>query len=352
MSDDISDYDYDLPPELIARYPPERREGARLMVIERATETISHRTVSDLPDLLRTGDCLIFNDTRVVPARLFGRRQSTGGRWEGLFLEASESSEWRLLGQTRGKLRPGEILEIHPARDPDSAERLQLRLIERDAEGTWTARPTKDCEPFATLERFGTVPLPPYMERELPEQSDFERYQTVYARQPGSVAAPTAGLHFTPELLEQCAARGVGRGFVTLHVGIGTFRPISVERLSEHQMHSEWCEVPAETAELANQTHAAGGRVIAVGTTSTRTLESAAQHGDLKAWRGSTNLFIHPPYQFRAIDALLTNFHLPRSTLLVLVSTFSSHELIRRAYAEAIAERYRFFSYGDAMLIV
>lgn len=352
MSDEIADYDYDLPTELIARHPPERREAARLMVIDRGTASIQHRVVSELPDLLDRGDCLIFNDTRVVPARLFGQRQETGGRWEGLFLETTPTGEWRLLGQTRGKLRPGELLAIQPARNPDSPERLLLRLVARDEEGIWTARPVEECSPYETLERFGTVPLPPYMERDKPDQNDFERYQTVYARQPGSVAAPTAGLHFTPKLLELCSARGISRGFVTLHVGIGTFRPISVERLSEHRMHSEWCEVPAETANLVKQTRESGGRIVAVGTTSTRTLESAAQRGELNAWRGSTELFIRPPYQFRAIDALLTNFHLPRSTLLVLVSTFAGRDLIRRAYAEAISERYRFFSYGDAMLIV
>lgn len=352
VSDELSDYDYELPAALIARYPPERRESARLMVIDRRAGTIEHRTVGELPDLLNRGDCLIFNDTRVVPARLFGQRQETGGRWEGLFLETTQTGEWRLLGQTRGKLRPGEMLEIHPARNPSLPERLLLRLVARDDEGVWTARPVEECSPFEALERFGTVPLPPYMERDNPDQNDFERYQTVYSRQPGSVAAPTAGLHFTPELIEQCTAHGIERGFVTLHVGIGTFRPISVERLSEHRMHSEWCEVPAETAALVNRTRTSGGRLVAVGTTSTRTLESASKQGDLTAWSGSTALFIRPPYQFRAIDALLTNFHLPRSTLLVLVSTFAGRDLIRRAYAEAITERYRFFSYGDAMLII
>jgi S-adenosylmethionine:tRNA ribosyltransferase-isomerase len=321
-------------------------------VIDRRTGTIQHRIINELPQLLNRGDSLIFNDTRVVPARLFGQRKETGGRWEGLFLETTPAGDWRLLGQTRGKLRPGEFLEIYPARSPQWPERLLLRLITRDEEGIWTARPLDDCSPYETLERFGTVPLPPYMEREHPDQNDFERYQTVYARQPGSVAAPTAGLHFTPELLEQCDARGINRGFVTLHVGIGTFRPISVDRLSDHRMHHEWCEVPAAAATLVKETHESGHRVIAVGTTSTRTLESAAQQGATQEWRGSTNLFIRPPYEFRAIDALLTNFHLPRSTLLVLVSTLAGRELIRRAYAEAIVERYRFFSYGDAMLIV
>ncbi|HTI50744.1 MAG TPA: tRNA preQ1(34) S-adenosylmethionine ribosyltransferase-isomerase QueA, partial [Planctomycetaceae bacterium] len=225
-------------------------------------------------------------------------------------------------------------------------------LINRDAEGIWTARPVPDCDPLAALERFGTVPLPPYITREVAEPADFERYQTTFARHPGSVAAPTAGLHFTPELLVECRAKGVEHAFVTLHVGIGTFRPISVEQLSDHQMHREWCEVPATTAECLKRIKNRQGRVVAVGTTSVRTLETAAREGQIADWRGTTDLFIRPGFRFHAVDALLTNFHLPRSTLLVLACTFAERDLMLRAYAEAIQKEYRFFSYGDAMLIV
>jgi S-adenosylmethionine:tRNA ribosyltransferase-isomerase len=224
--------------------------------------------------------------------------------------------------------------------------------MERDEEGLWTARPEDGRNPLAVLEQFGTVPLPPYIERERPDLADVERYQTVYARTAGSVAAPTAGLHFTPELFAACEAHGITRATVTLHVGIGTFRPISVERLKEHRMHSEWCELTAETATRLNDVKTSGGRVVAVGTTSVRTLESAASAGSIQPWSGPTRLFIRPPYRFQAVDVLLTNFHLPKSTLLVLVSTFAGRELIHRAYAEAIDRQYRFFSYGDAMLIM
>ncbi len=227
-----------------------------------------------------------------------------------------------------------------------------LRLIEREDDGIWHARPTEPIDVWQALDRFGTIPLPPYMRREQAADDDFERYQTVYARHRGSVAAPTAGLHFTPELLSQCDSRGVDRAFVTLHVGIGTFRPIVVEQLDRDVMHAEWGDVGAASARHLTVTQARGGRRIAVGTTTTRALESAARNGRIEPWSGPTNLFIRPPYQFRAIDGLLTNFHLPRSTLLVLVCTFAGRDLILEAYAEAVRERYRFYSYGDAMLVV
>lgn len=396
MTDDLAAYDYELPDELIARKPAARREDARLMIIDRTRETVEHRLVADLPDLLRAGDCLVLNDTRVVPARLLGKRAQTGGRWEGLFLELTAAGAWRLLSQCRGKLRPGEFIEVYPAHDPHSADRLLLQLDERDEDGIWRARPVKlpatshetsntdpkhargidlarslalrdsfasDRQPcnaigdqhidtWAALDKFGTVPLPPYIHRELARQDDFERYQTVYARHRGSVAAPTAGLHFTPELLARCTERKIAQAFVTLHVGIGTFRPISVDWLDAHRMHSEWCEVRAECIGRLELAAEQGARRIAVGTTTARALESAAKSGRLESWRGATDLFIRPPYEYRAIDGLLTNFHLPRSTLLVLVCTFAGRDLIMHAYSEAIRQRYRFYSYGDAMLIV
>ncbi|MCL4113233.1 UNVERIFIED_CONTAM: hypothetical protein GTU68_052583 [Idotea baltica] len=337
----ISDYDYDLPPELLAKTPAERRDESRLMVVNRKTGTIDHAQFRDLPTLLHADDCLVLNNTRVLKARLFGTRTATGGKWEGLFLSAVESGDWKLIGETRGKLQPGESISVRPAYNTATAETLELRLIERDAEDT-----------EILLDRFGTLPLPPYIGRKLADESDFDRYQTTYARQPGAVAAPTAGLHFTDDLLNDCRNRGATTAEVTLHVGIGTFRPISVENLDDHAMHYEWCKVTAEAAENIAQTRQSSGRIIAVGTTSVRTLESAAQNGTMTEWSGSTNLFIRPGYQFKAVDGLITNFHLPKSSLLVLVSAFAGHELMKHIYDVAIAERYRFYSYGDAMLIV
>jgi S-adenosylmethionine:tRNA ribosyltransferase-isomerase len=349
--DTLSSYDYELPEELIAAEPLARRDESRLMVLDRATGRIAHRGIRDLPQLLQTGDCLVLNDTQVVPARLVGKRTATGGKWEGLYLGTAATGQWKLIGQTRGRLGPGERISVSSPHHPAAGE-LELTLIERDAEGVWTADCGSPEDSFSLLQRFGTVPLPPYMRRELATETDWTRYQTTYARRPGAVAAPTAGLHFTPELLSECTVRGMTQAYVTLHVGIGTFRPINTENLDEHQMHSEWCELPAETAEKLNATRAAGGRIVAVGTTSVRTLESAAADGELRPWRGDTRLFIRPPYKFRAVDALLTNFHLPRSTLLVLVSAFAGLDFVKAAYAEAINARYRFYSYGDAMLIL
>jgi S-adenosylmethionine:tRNA ribosyltransferase-isomerase len=349
--DELALYDYHLPEELIARHPAPRREDARLLVLDRETGEIAHRKIGDLPSLLNAGDCLVLNDTRVLKARLLGRRRRTGARWEGLFLEATPDGHWSLLSQTRGKLQPGEFIVVSPAHAPHSTDELRLELVDRDAEGTWTVRPMQSGEPAILLERFGTVPLPPYMKRQLAESADFERYQTEFARHPGSVAAPTAGLHFTTDLFDRCGGAGIGHAFVTLHVGIGTFRPITAARLADHRMHSEWCELPSETAQTLNRVRLARGRVVAVGTTSTRTLESAARANCTAGWRGSTDLFIRPPFEFRAVDALLTNFHLPRSSLLVLVSAFAGREAILAAYAAAIREQYRFYSYGDAMLI-
>lgn len=350
--DQLGSYDYDLPPELIAVQPLAARDSSRLLVLDRRSGTIQHRMIRELPEILGPGDLLVLNDTRVVPARLFGFRKATGGKWEGLFLGSLPSGDWRLICQSGGKLRAGDLLTIVPAHHPDSSERLMLTLASCDAEGVWTAQPATNEPVIDVLRQFGTVPLPPYLHRKLGAELDWERYQTTYARQPGAVAAPTAGLHFTPELLAACQNRGIEQAFVTLHVGLGTFRPISAERLENHVMHGEWCEVSAETCRMLARTRQNGGRIIAVGTTTVRTLESACHDGHPRPYSGMTHLFIRPPYEFRATDCLLTNFHLPRSTLFVLVSALAGTDQIHEAYAAAVHERYRFFSYGDAMLIV
>lgn len=347
--DQLSAYDFNLPPELIAQAPADRREDSRLLVLDRSHGAVVHRRFRELPELLRSGDLLVLNNTRVVPARLIGRRKSTGGKWEGLFLREEGPGQWRLIGQTRGSLQKGEQLVVDAVSSAGHPP-LELELVERHEGGEWTMRPLADGTTWSVLERYGHIPLPPYIERG-DSPSDVERYQTVYASHPGAVAAPTAGLHFTPTLLDECRARGVRTAFVTLHVGLGTFRPVAVEDLSQHVMHAEWAEAPAETIKAVQSTRKRGGRVIAVGTTCVRTLESAAAGEELRPFSGETCIFLRPPYRFRAVDALITNFHLPKSTLLMLVSALAGRERILAAYAEAIRERYRFFSYGDAMFI-
>ncbi|MES2791080.1 MAG: tRNA preQ1(34) S-adenosylmethionine ribosyltransferase-isomerase QueA [Planctomycetota bacterium] len=349
-------YDYHLPEELIAREPATQREGARLLVLHRDSGRIEHRTIADLPQLLQPQDLMVLNDTRVLPARLVGRRATTGGRWEGLFLKSPQPGTWEVIGQTRGKLLPHEDLIVPlinaEVDDPAAASELRLKLVERLPDGGWLMQPNLPGSHVELLGKFGQVPLPPYMERDSATAADRERYQTLHARHPGSVAAPTAGLHFTPELLAACRERGIHDTYVTLHVGLGTFRPISVERLAEHVMHSEWCEVGSSTVDRIQQTKATGGRIVAVGTTSVRSLETASRTGQLTAFSGDTRLFIQPPYQFQTVDVILTNFHLPKSTLLVLLAAFVGRERLLEAYAEAISERYRFYSYGDAMLVL
>ena len=347
---ELDKYDYKLPKELIAQHPLERRPDARLLVVDRALGSIEHAHVRDLPKILRPPDCLVVNDTRVVPARLVGRRVNTGGRWEGLFLEADASGAWRLMSKTRGKLQPGEEVSV---RDDQSHQDLVLRMVVKNDDGTWIAQP-QSREPWTDLlDRVGRVPLPPYIRGGEMDPGDRQTYQTTFARCPGAVAAPTAGLHFSQALLRQLEEKGITRHAITLHVGLGTFRGIDSERLEDHVMHSEWGRISTETADAINQTRKQGGRIVAVGTTSVRVLETAADsEGRLAEWEGATDLFIRPPYNFRAVDVLLTNFHLPRTTLLVLVRTFGGDDLIRRAYEEAIAQRYRFYSYGDAMLIL
>ena len=323
-----SDFYYDLPPELIAQTPLEKRDESRLLCLDKATGEWSHHHFYELPDFLRPGDCLILNNSRVLPARLLGRRLPGGGACEVLLLQDKGDKVWECL------VRPGKHLREGARVLPDGN-----RLVRFDYEGIF----------LEVLERLGKMPLPPYIKEELQDQ---ERYQTVYSKVNGSAAAPTAGLHFTPELLERIAAKGVGVGYVTLHVGLGTFRPVKEDEIEQHDMHSEYCTIPQETADLINRTKANGGRVICVGTTSCRTIESwAGEDGTMTATGGWTNIYIYPGYRFKVMDALVTNFHLPESTLIMLVSALAGREHVLAAYEEAVRERYRFFSFGDAMFI-
>jgi S-adenosylmethionine:tRNA ribosyltransferase-isomerase len=341
----VAVFDYDLPGELIAQAPVEPRDASRLLVLDRRAGGVVHRTFSEIGEYLNPGDCLVLNDTRVLPARLIGHRAATGGKWQGLFLREADG-QWELLCRTRGKPRPGERISL------DGAD-FSLELTSSTREGTWWARPTVERPTVELLELAGHVPLPPYIRGGRDSAADRQAYQTVFARRDGAVAAPTAGLHFTAALLERLRKRGVWQEFVTLHVGPGTFRPVQVSDTQHHQMHSEWCELTPAVAKRLRGVRQAGGRIIAVGTTSVRVLETAASHcGTLEPFCGPTALFITPPYQFRAVDGLVTNFHLPKSTLLMLVCAFAGIEPALAAYRTAIAEGYRFYSYGDAMLVV
>lgn len=342
---DLDFLNYDLPGELIAQDPSTQRDQSRLLVLRRKTASLEHRTFIDLPELLEPGDLLVLNDTRVLPARLLGHRARTGGKWEGLFLREHTDGAWELLCQTRGRLGEGEEIRVEPGP-------LRLLLQARTPDGHWMARPSEVGPVVSLLACHGQVPLPPYVRKGRSRDADRERYQTVYAARAGSVAAPTAGLHFTPGVFERLRQRSVGWAFVTLHVGPGTFRPIQSADFREHRMHREWGELPAGTADAIAACKLRGGRVVAVGTTSVRVLESVTATGPPRPWCGETDLFIYPPYAFRAVDALVTNFHLPRSTLLLLVAAFGGIDLVREAYKTAIEHRYRFFSYGDAMLIL
>ncbi len=346
---ELDKYDYELPRHLIAQQPAISRIDARLMVVDRKHNSLDHCYIRDLPEILRAGDCLVLNDTKVIPARLLGYRAETGGRWEGLFLEASPDGIWRVLSHTRGKLTPGESIVLL---NLSGKEELRLILTVKEQDGTWLAPVNSKADPFVILDRIGRVPLPPYIRNGQMVESDRENYQTVYARTPGAIAAPTAGLHFTEGLLRRLKEIGVIIARLTLHVGLGTFRAIAADKLAEHQMHSEWGIIELDAVNIIQTCRQRGGRVVAVGTTSVRMLETAADDGILKPFCGHTDLFIRPPHQFQAVDALLTNFHLPRTTLLVLVRTFGGNALIKQAYAEAVREEYRFYSYGDAMLIL
>lgn len=350
--DKLELYNYQLPRELIAQHPLDHRIDARLMVINRKTQAISHHYVRDLPDLIEPGDALVLNNSKVIPARFVGLRTSTGGKWEGLYLREDANGVWEILSKTRGHLTAGETITLQ---DKDGRDEVALNVIARLDGGHLAVRPIDESTSSQELlERFGRVPLPPYIREGQMVDQDVTSYQTVYARQPGSVAAPTAGLHFTTDLIRHLQNRGTITAAVTLHVGLGTFRPVSADRLSEHKMHSERGELPEASAEKLRQCREHGGRIIAVGTTSTRVLEAAAQETTqaLNAWQGETDIFIKPSYEFLAIDGLMTNFHLPKSTLLILVCAFGGRDLILQAYQEAIEQRYRFYSYGDCMLIV
>ena len=337
-----ADYYFDLPRELIAQDPLEDRSSSRLLVMDRNTGEVTHGTFRDILRYLHPGDALILNDTKVIPARLLGEREGTGASIEILLLKRMDKDVWECLVRPGKKLRPGaravfgdgslkaEILEVVEGGN---------RLVRFEFEGIFEE----------VLDRLGEMPLPPYITHKLKDRG---RYQTVYARYEGSAAAPTAGLHFTPELLDEVRALGVQTGFVTLHVGLGTFRPVKVDDVEQHTMHTEWYNVPEETADLINRTHQAGGRVICVGTTSCRTVESAAdENGIVHAGSDDTSIFIYPGYHFKTMAGLITNFHLPESTLIMLVSAFAGREHVLKAYEEAVRERYRFFSFGDAMFI-
>jgi S-adenosylmethionine:tRNA ribosyltransferase-isomerase len=353
----LQDFDYDLPAEAIAQEAVEPRDAARLLAHDLKDGATEHARVRDLPRLLRAGDLLVVNDTRVRAARLLARRPS-GGRVEVLLLAplGDDDGRWRVLARPASKLRPGEPLRV--AAGAASAQAgLRVDPLERGERGVWTVRlvPEADEPVEAAIARLGRMPLPPYIHRGEDDPrtaGDRERYQTVYAREPGSAAAPTAGLHFTPELLERLEAGGVERAQVTLHVGEGTFRPVEVDDPSRHPMHAERLRVPPETAAAVARCRARGGRVVAVGTTSVRALESAADGaGGVRASEGDTRLFLLPGAEFRVVDALLTNFHLPRSTLLMLVAAFAGRERTLALYREALEQGYRFYSYGDAMLL-
>ena len=337
-----SDFYFDLPPELIAQTPLERRDASRLMCLDRFSGEIKHRNFYNLPELLHPGDCLVLNDSRVMPARLIGHRLPGGGACEVLLLTQRGNDQWECLVRPGRKLRPG-------ARISFGNGELTATIEAEAPDGNRLVRFSYDGIFMEVLDRLGEMPLPPYIKEKL---KDKERYQTVYSKVTGSAAAPTAGLHFTQDLLAQIRDMGVQICYVTLHVGLGTFRPVKEENILDHEMHSEYCMIPEETARIINETKQAGGRVVAVGTTSCRTLESfALADGTLKPSSGWTNIFIYPGYEFRCIDALITNFHLPESTLIMLVSALAGRENILHAYSEAVKERYRFFSFGDAMFI-
>jgi S-adenosylmethionine:tRNA ribosyltransferase-isomerase len=337
---DVEEFDYELPAGLIAQEPLPERDAGRLLVLPREQGEPQHRMVRDLPGLLQAGDVLVVNDARVIPARLRGRKEGTGGKVEILLVEPLGGADWLALAQSSKPLRPGAVIEAHGAR---------LTVLEARGEGELVVRLPLDGDAlWRYLDEAGEMPLPPYIERPA-RPEDRERYQTIFARERGAVAAPTAGLHFTPRLLEELRGKGVRVAPITLHVGPGTFLPVRARRVEDHRMHRERYQVPAATADAVAS---ARGRVIAVGTTALRTLEAAHDGEALRAGPGSTDLFITPGYRFRVVHGLLTNFHLPRSTLLMLVCAFAGLPRIQAAYAEAVASRYRFFSYGDAMLIV
>ncbi len=337
-----SDFYYDLPQELIAQTPIEPRDASRLMVLNKETGAIEHRIFRDLTEYLTDKDCLILNNTRVIPARIYGTKMETGAYVEFLLLTQKENDVWECL------CKPGKRAKIGTKFDFGDGK-LQGEVIDVQEDGNRIVRFTCNGNIFAVLDEIGQMPLPPYIKEKLENK---ERYQTVYSKELGSAAAPTAGLHFTPEMLEKIKAMGVKIGYVTLHVGLGTFRPVKVDDVTKHKMHTEHYHMPPETAELINETKKNGGRVIAVGTTSCRTIESvAAKNGCICEDDDNTSIFIYPGFEFKCMDALITNFHLPESTLIMLVSAFAGFDNIMNAYNTAVKEKYRFFSFGDAMFI-
>ncbi len=338
----VSDFDYFLPEELIAQEPIEPRSMSRLMVLNRSDGSIEHRKFKDIINYLEKGDCLVLNDTRVIPARLLGVREDTGGKIEFVLLKKIDKDTWEVI------LKPGKRAKVG-TRFVFGNNDLKAEIIDIVEEGNRIVRFEYEGVFDEVLDRIGIIPLPPYINKQL---SDKERYQTVYSRKKGSAAAPTAGLHFTKELLEEIKAKGVNIAYLTLHVGLGTFRPVKTEDITKHTMHSEYYDISEEACDIINRTKAASKRVIAVGTTSCRVLETVSdENGFVKPGSGWTDIFIYPGYRFKAVDALITNFHLPKSTLIMLVSAFASREMILNAYNTAVRERYRFFSFGDAMFI-
>ena len=338
-----SDFFYDLPEELIAQDPLEDRTASRLLVLNRETGAVEHKIFSDVIDYLNVGDCLVINNTRVIPARLIGEKEGTGGKVEVLLLKRRANDVWETLVKPGKKLRPG-------ARVTFGDGRLKAEILEIAEEGNRLVRFYYEGIFEEILDSLGEMPLPPYITHKL---EDKEMYQTVYAKYDGSAAAPTAGLHFTKELLSKIEEKGIKIASITLHVGLGTFRPVKVDDVNNHHMHTEWYEVNAEAADIINETKRNGGRVICVGTTSCRTIESVAdENGYMKAKTGETDIFIYPGYKFKVMDGLITNFHLPESTLVMLVSAFAGKENVLSAYETAVKERYRFFSFGDAMILI
>ena len=338
----LDDYSYNLPPDLIAQKPAPTRDSSRLMVLER-DGGIRHQFFRDLPSLLREGDVVVVNDTRVFPARLIGRREHSGGEAEIFLLTPRGDGRWNALCRPAKRLRTGGRVVFGDGS-------LIAEIIEKGADGHVAVQFESDDDLDSAIERFGRTPLPPYISRD-PIPSDRERYQTVYAENRGAVAAPTAGLHFTPQILEELEAKGILVARVTLHVGIGTFRPLNEAEAQGTALHEEYCVVPESTVKTLQECRKRGGRIVAVGTTTSRALETASQNSGLAPFTGRTDIFIKPPYRFRSVDILVTNFHLPRSSLLMMVSAFIGRERILAAYTEAVRQRYRFYSYGDAMIL-
>lgn len=341
----INDFDYYLPEEQIAQHPADKRDQSRLLVVHRKTDELEHKHFYDILEYLNPGDCLVMNNSKVIPARLFGVKEMTGAKVEFLLIKRIKDDIWEAM------VRPGKKLHVGDRVSFAEDGALSAKIIEHSEGGTRIVSFEYEGDFHELLDRIGKIPLPPYIER-VSDEEDKERYQTVYCKEEGSVAAPTAGLHFTEELMEKARQKGIKIAYVTLHVGIGTFRPVKCETIEEHKMHFEEYEIDEENAAIINETKKSGGRIISVGTTSTRTVESAAVDGTVIAGRGNTDIFIYPGYQFKVIDSLITNFHLPKSTLLMLVSALYNRENILAAYKEAVDQKYRFFSYGDAMLIL